>query len=78
MKPKLTIHFKMRFGERNVNFDHIKQAIKYPDFKKNEFGGRTKVTKKIDNKIIGVVYYKKVSMSRQEEYVILTVYYNKI
>ena len=75
MEFKLTTHFQDRFGQRNINFDHVKQAIKSPDSRKVIFGGRFKVTKKIGDKTIEVVYYKEQSKNKKEKYLLITVYY---
>ena len=75
MELKLTNHFQERFGERRIDFDHVKQAIRHPDSKENVFEGRIKVTKKIGNKVIEVVYCREVFKDRQNQYLLITVYY---
>jgi hypothetical protein len=75
VRLKLTKHFQERFGERGIDFDHVKQAIKNPDSQKVVFEGRIKATKKIGNKTIEVLYYKEGFKDKQDEYVLITVYY---
>jgi len=75
MKLTQTLHFKARFGERNIDFEHVKQAIKYPDLKRVVFGGKIKVIKNLGSKTIEVVYSVKISRKKSLEYVLITVYY---
>ena len=75
MKLKLTKHFQDRFSQRNINFDHVKQAIKNPDLRETVFEGRIKVTKEIGGKTIEVVYSKEAFKDKQDEYLLITVYY---
>lgn len=74
VRLKLTKHFQERFNERGINFDHVKQTIKNPDSNRVVFGGRIKVTKKIGNKTIEVLYYKEGFKDKQDEFVLITVY----
>lgn len=75
VRLKLTKHFQERFSQRNINLDHVKMAISTPDSKKNVFEGRIKITKKIGNKTIEVVYCKEGFKDKQDEYLLITVYY---
>ncbi len=75
MKLKFPIHCQSRISERNINIDHIKKAIKDPDSKVDAFEGRIKVQKKIDSKVIKVVYSKDRFRDKKEEYLIITAYY---
>lgn len=74
----MTVHFQSRLNERNVNFDHVKEAIKDPDSKENVFDGKIKVTKKISGRIIEVIYCKEGFKDRKDEYLLITAYYKKI
>ena len=75
MRLKFSLHCQFRIPERGIKIDHIKKAIKEPDTKQNAFEGRIKVQKKIDGKIIKVVYFKDKFKDKKEEYIIVTAYY---
>lgn len=75
MLLKLTTHFQIRMRERDVDFDHIKQAIKRPDTKEDVFEGRTKVQKKFRFKTIVVIYYREPFRIQEETLVLITAYY---
>jgi hypothetical protein len=70
MKLRFPIHFQNRMSERGIDIDHIKKAISKPDSKRNVFQGRILVSKKINGKIMEVVYYV-----NSNEYIIITAYY---
>lgn len=71
----MTVHFQARLGERNINIDHVKQAIRNPDSKENVFDGKVKVTKEIGGKIIEVIYFKEAFRDKEDEYLLVTAYY---
>ncbi|MGB8816054.1 MAG: hypothetical protein WCC74_02365 [Minisyncoccia bacterium] len=75
MKLKFPPHFQSRIDERNLNIDHVKRAIREPDIKQDTFEGRTKVQKKIGDKVIKVIYFKDAFRDKKEEYIIITAYY---
>lgn len=61
--------------ERGIDIDHIKRAIKEPDFTEPTFEGRIKVRKQIDDKrVIEVIYYKQ-GFKGANDPVIITAYY---
>ncbi|OHA46319.1 MAG: hypothetical protein A2541_02705 [Candidatus Taylorbacteria bacterium RIFOXYD2_FULL_36_9] len=75
MKLRFSYHCQFRLYERKIDIDHIKKAIIVPDIKQDVSEGRTKVQKKIGEKIIKVVYYKSTYKDKKEEYNIITAYY---
>ena len=75
MKLEFPLHFRARLLERDINVDHIKLVISKLDLKENVFEGRVRVTKKIGEKCIRVVYYRKLLQGGTGEYVIITAYY---
>lgn len=75
MKLIFPLHFQARILERAISLDHVKSAITKPDLTENMFAGRIRVTKKIGEKCIRVVYYKKPFSDSKEEYIIITAYY---
>lgn len=75
MNLKLTRHFQERLSERGINLDHVKQAIKSPDEKEDAFEGKTRVRKKVGDKIIEAIYYKDAFRDRKENYILITAYY---
>lgn len=61
--------------ERGIDVDHIKRAIKKPDFTELTFEGRICVRKEIDkNRVIEVIYYKQ-GFKDANDYIIITAYY---
>jgi len=61
--------------ERSIDVDHLKQAIKNPDFTETVFQGRVLVRKRIDEKrTIEVIYYRQ-GFRDADDYVIVTAYY---
>jgi len=78
MNLKITNHAQGRIHERNVNIEHIKDAIRCPDEKTDIFDNRTKVVKEVEGKTIEVIYYKDGFKDRKEEYFIITAYYLNI
>jgi hypothetical protein len=75
MRLKMTVHFQARLGERNIDIDHVKQAIRSPDSRVNVFDGKIKVTKKIGGKEIEVIYSKEAFKDKEDEYLLVTAYY---
>lgn len=75
MLLKLTSHFQLRMMERNINLDHVKQAIKDPDLLEDAFDEKLKATKEIDGKTIQVIYYKEGFKSKETTYIVITAYY---
>ena len=68
-------HFKMRMQERGIDVDHVKKAVKDPDFTEPTFQGRVKVRKQIDaERVIEVIYYRQ-GFKDANDYVIITAYY---
>lgn len=75
MKLLFTRHFQHRMMERGIDVDHIKRAIKNPDFTEVTFEGRILVRKKIDDKrVIEVIYYKQ-GFKGANDPIIITAYY---
>lgn len=76
IRLKFPNHAQERIAERGLQIDHIKQAIRNPDFTKKVFEGRTLVQKKIDKKrTIEVVYCKEGVIKNTNDYLIITAYY---
>lgn len=62
---------------RNLNIDHIKQAMRDPDETKDCLDGKTKVIKDVGDKTIVVVYCKE-GFRDKKEFLIITAYYKNI
>ncbi len=77
MRLKLTTHCQIRIQERCIPIDHIKKAIAEPDKKEDAFEGLIKVSKKIEGRILKVVYCKEGFKDKKDEYMVITVYYPK-
>jgi len=76
IRLKFPIHAQARIEERGIEIDHIKKAIREPDFTKHQFEGRILVGKKIDKKrTIEVVYCKESSLKKTNDYLVVTAYY---
>lgn len=78
---KQSRHFQDRMQDRNLDFDHVKNAIKYPDFTTRITGGnKIKVTKRIDSKrALVVVYYKdEFKINKTDTFILITAYYINI
>lgn len=71
---KLTVHFQSRMPERNIDIDHVKQAIERPDEKKPDSQG-IKVKKKVGEKTIVVVYSEEKFRDRHGQFLVITAYY---
>ena len=71
MKLSFSIHFQQAVSERNISIDHLKKAIREPDTSRSTFGGRTVSKKKVDGKLLEVVYTR----GGKNEYRIITAYY---
>ncbi len=68
-------HFQVRMLERGISVDHVKKAIKDPDFTEPTFQGRIRVRKQIDaERVIEVIYYRQ-GFKDANDYVIITAYY---
>ncbi|MDP3965550.1 MAG: DUF4258 domain-containing protein [bacterium] len=75
MKLLFPRHFQHRMMERGIDIDHIKRAIKNPDFTKTTFEGRILVRKEVDSKrIIEAIYYVQ-GFKDSKEIIIITAYY---
>lgn len=75
MKLLFPRHFQYRMMERGIDVNHIKRAIKDPDFAESTFQDRILVRKEIDkNRVIEVIYYKQ-GFKGANDYVIITAYY---
>ena len=60
--------------ERNIDLDHVKQAIEHPDQKKAGLEG-IKVTKKVGEKTIVVVYSEEKFQDKHGQFLVITAYY---
>ena len=76
IRLKFPPHAQERIQERGLQIDHIKQAIREPDFTKKVFEDRTLVRKKIDKKrTIEVIYCKEGIVRNTNDYLVVTAYY---
>lgn len=75
MGNRLTIHFQGRMVERGIDIDHVKRAIKSPDFTKPAYEGTILARKKVDEARDIEVIYRKSGFKNVNEYVIVTAYY---
>ncbi len=78
-RDKITLKFPNHMQDmiqfREINVDHVKLAIREPDWTKDAMEGKIKVCKKIeDGKAIRVVYYKDGFRDTQE-FMVITAYY---
>ncbi len=69
MKLRFTHHAQYRMDERGIGVSNIKIVLKNPDHVEDVFGGKSLARKKIDGKILEVIYMKK-----QNDFVIITIY----
>ena len=74
IRLKLTVHFQARMTERGIDIDHVKQAIERPDERKRDSQG-IKVTKKVGEKTIVVVYSEEKFRDKHGQFLIFTAYY---
>jgi hypothetical protein len=74
IRLKLTVHFQGRMPERNIDIDHVKRAIEQPDQKKPDPQG-VKVTKKVGEKTIVVVYSEEKFRDTAGQFLVITAYY---
>ena len=75
IRIKLTRHAQDMVQYRDVSVDHIRLAIREPDFTENSFEDRVLVRKEIDDeRTIEVVYYRE-GFKDSNDYVIVTAYY---
>ncbi|MCA9356654.1 DUF4258 domain-containing protein [Candidatus Nomurabacteria bacterium] len=56
MKIRMSIHAQIRSIERGIDVDTIKRVIRTPDSSENQFEGRVKAVKIIDDRSITVIY----------------------
>lgn len=70
MKLRFTHHAQFRMDERGIGVSSIKVVLKNPDHTETVFGGKFLARKKIDGKILEVIYTQ-----RQNEFVIITIYH---
>ena len=76
IRLKFPNHAQERIQERGIAIEHIKKAIREPDFTKRQFEDRILASKKIDKKrTIEVIYCKEASMKKTNDYLIITAYY---
>ncbi|MEK7145468.1 MAG: DUF4258 domain-containing protein [Patescibacteria group bacterium] len=75
MNLKFSIHFQQAIVERNISIDHLKKTIKNPDTLRQSFGDRMIAAKAINDKVLEVVYIKRVIPKVKSEFVIITAYY---
>lgn len=75
MNLKFSIHFQQAIIERNISIDDLKKVIKNPDDLHLSFGGRIVAQKKVNGKMLEVVYTQTVASSAKREYTIITAYY---
>ena len=61
--------------ERGINIDHVKRAVKSPDFTKRNADGSTLVRKKVENKRVIEVVYRERVLSGKQGLVMITAYY---
>jgi len=74
IRLKLTVHFQGRMPERNIDIDHVKQAIEHPDEKKRDPQG-IKVKKEVGDKTIVVVYSEEKFRDTHGHCLVITAYY---
>lgn len=75
MKLIFPQHFQYRMVERGIDVDHIKKAIKEPEFTEPTFNGRTLARREIDEKrVIEVIYYRQ-GFKGANDVVVITAYY---
>ena len=68
-------HFQVRMLERGISIEHVRKAIRQPDFTEQTFQGRIKVRKEIDaERILEVIYYRQ-GFKDANDYIIVTAYY---
>lgn len=58
MKIKMSTHAQIRSEQRGLDIDKIKKVIRTPDSIEDQFEGRVKVNKVIDDRNITVIYTK--------------------
>ncbi len=75
MLLQFTYHAQIRIEQRLVSIEDVKRAIRNPDSSKVGFEGRTIVSKKIDGRILEVVYFKDTEPHRKAYYRIITLYF---
>lgn len=58
MKLKFTDHAQYRIRERKISIEDIKSVVRSPDFSKNSADGYIESRKKIESKVLEVIYKK--------------------
>lgn len=72
---KLTVHAQDMIQFRGINIDHMRAAIREPDYTKTAFEGTIKSRKAVGKrKTIEVVYHKE-RFRDTNEYLVITAYY---
>ena len=75
IRLKLPNHIQDMIQFRGLQIDHIRKAIRNPDFTETTYQGRILVRKDIDeNRTIEVIYYRE-GFRDTNDYVIITAYY---
>jgi hypothetical protein len=75
VRLKFTRHAQDMIQYRNISVDHIRSAIREPDFTEDSFQDRVLVRKQVDDsREIEVVYYRE-GFRDANDYVIITAYY---
>lgn len=75
MRLKLTKHFQDMIQYRSIDMDHVKKAIKNPEFTKQLTNGRIMARKKVGNgKTIEVIYCKE-GFRNSNDHLVITAYY---
>lgn len=60
---------------RELNIDHVKLAIREPDFTETTFQGRMKVRKELDDgRVLEVIYFRE-GFKDSNDHVVITAYY---
>ncbi len=67
MKLRVSVHAQIRLAERGIDIEQVKRVIKNPDNIVNEFEGRVKVSKILNDRKVTVIYTKE-----QNVFVIIT------
>lgn len=75
MRLKFPNHCQDRISERNLNIDDIKAAILAPDSQIDRPQGRVLVYKKVNEKVIKVIYCKEGFRDKKDEYTVITALY---
>jgi hypothetical protein len=75
IRLKFPNHMQDMIQYRNLNVDHVRLAIREPDFTSDAYEGKTKVCKQLeDGRAIKVVYYKD-GFRDSNDFMVVTAYY---